>query len=74
METFIGFASWVFRHLIFSFIFFWFGYWVIKIATFGCYPRTINSKRTDCADYELVSALGLLTVVGMVALAVKIWP
>ncbi|WP_211450732.1 hypothetical protein [Collimonas antrihumi] len=74
MEALVGFVSSIFRYLIFSFIFFWFGYLVIKIATFGRYPRTINPKRADCADYQLVSALGLLTAVGMVILAFKIWP
>lgn len=74
METFVGFVLWFFRFLIFSFIFFWFGYSVIKIATFGRYPRTINPKRADCADYQLVSALGLLTAVGIVILVCNIWP
>lgn len=74
MEAFFGFASAAFRHLLFSFIFFWFGYLLIKIATFGRYPRTINPKRADCADYQLVSALGLLSAVGMVILVFNIWP
>lgn len=74
MEAFVGFVSSFFRYLIFSFIFFWFGYWIIKIATLGRYPRTINPKRVDCVDYELVSTLGLLTVVGMVILAFKVLP
>ena len=74
METFVGLVSWIFRSLTFSVIFFWIGYLVIKMATLGRYPRTINPKRTGCADYELVSALGLLVAVGAVILAVKIWP
>lgn len=74
MEAFFGFVSSFFRHLVFSFIFFWFGYSVIKIATLGHYPRTINPKRSDCTDYQLVSTLGLLTSVGVVILAFKIWP
>jgi hypothetical protein len=73
METFIGFVFWFFRILFVGFFFFWFGYSVIKIATFGRYPRTINPKRADCTDYQLVSAFGLLTAVGIVILASYIW-
>ncbi len=73
MEAFFVFVSSLFRYLIISFIFFWFGYLLIKIATFGHYPRTINPKRADCADYQLVSVLGFLTAVGMAILAFKIW-
>jgi hypothetical protein len=66
MDNFLSFVGPMLKQLAFSFIFFWIGWAVIKFLTLGRYPRTINPKRADCADYQLVAVSGLLSLVGII--------
>lgn len=72
MEYFLGFIGFMLRQFVFSFVFFWIGWIIIKLATVGCYPRTIDPRKPDCADYQLVSMFGLLMIVALVVLVVSI--
>ena len=67
MDNLLGFIGSILKDFLFDIVFFWFGWAIIKIGTFGRYPRTINPKKADCADYQLVAVFGLLSLVGIIA-------
>jgi hypothetical protein len=66
MDNLLVFLGAALRPLVFSFLFFWPGLILVRLATSGRYPRTIDPRKRDCADYEIVSVIGLLTVVGLI--------
>lgn len=74
METVAGILWQVFKQAIFSFVFFWPGWLVVKILTLGRYPRSIHPARTDWLDYEVLSVIGVFAVLGGVILVATLWP
>lgn len=73
METVAGIAWQVLKQLVFSFIFFWPGWLVVKMFTFGRYPRSIHPAKADWLDYELLSFIGVVAVIGALVLAAYLW-
>jgi hypothetical protein len=73
MEAVVGFAWQVLKQIVFSFVFFWPGWLVVKIITLGRYPRSIHLAKADWLDYELLSFVGVVAVVGAVVLAAYLW-
>lgn len=74
MEAVAGFAWQVLKQFVFSFVFFWPGWLVVKALTLGRYPRSIHPCKADWLDYELLSLIGLVTVVAAVLLVAHLWP
>lgn len=68
METVAGIAWQVLKQLVFSFVFFWPGWLVVKMITFGRYPRSIHPAKADGLDYELLSFIGVVAVIGALVL------
>lgn len=58
-------SSFLLRLLGFQLLFFWPGWLVLRLLTLGRYPRFLGPRRNATAyeDVELVSCIGLLTVV-----------
>ena len=73
METVAGFAWQVLKQLVFSFVFFWPGWLVVKIITLGRYPRSIHPEKADWLDYELLAFIGVVTVAGAIFLIAHLW-
>ncbi len=73
METVAGFAWQVLKQLVFSFVFFWPGWLVVKIITLGRYPRSIHPARADWIDYEFLSFVGVASVIGAWFLVAYLW-
>lgn len=73
MEAVAGFAWQVLKHIVFSFVFFWPGWLVVKVFTLGRYPRSIHPGKADWLDYELVSFIGLVAVAAALVLAACLW-
>jgi len=63
-----GIAWQVLKQLVFSFVFFWPGWLVVKMITFGRYPRSIHPAKADWLDYEFLSFIGAVSVAGVVLL------
>lgn len=68
-----GIAWQVLKQLVFSFVFFWPGWLVVKMITFGRYPRSIHPAKADWLDYELLSFIGVAAVIGALALVAYLW-
>jgi hypothetical protein len=64
METLVGLMGGILRHLAFNTLFFLVGWFVIKCLTLGRYPRTLDPRRPDSPDFELLSVFGLLVLAG----------
>jgi len=73
LETVAGIAWQVLKQLVFSFVFFWPGWLVVKMITFGRYPRSIHPAKADWLDYELLSFIGVVAVIGALVLAAYLW-
>ncbi len=73
METVAGIAWQVLKQLVFSFVFFWPGWLVVKMITFGRYPRSIHPAKADWLDYELLSFIGVIAVAGAIFLVACLW-
>lgn len=73
METVAGFAWQVLKQLVFSFVFFWPGWLVVKIITLGRYPRSIHPGKADWLDYELLSFIGVVAAAGAFVLTAHLW-
>lgn len=73
MEVVVGFAWQVLKQIVFSFVFFWPGWLVVKMITFGRYPRSIHPANADWLDYELLSFIGVVTVFGAFIVVVYLW-
>lgn len=73
METVAGFAWQVLKQLVFSFVFFWPGWLVVKIITLDRYPRSIHPARADWLDYEFLSFVGVAAVIGAWFLVAYLW-
>lgn len=74
MEAVVGLAWQVLRQIVFSFVFFWPGWLVVKAVTLGRYPRSIHPAKADWLDYELLSFIGVFTVAAAVFLVAHLWP
>lgn len=74
MEAVAGFTWQVLKHVLFSFVFFWPGWLLVKVVTLGRYPRSIHPCKADWLDYEALSFIGLFTVAGAIVLAARWWP
>ncbi|NIM41341.1 MAG: hypothetical protein GTN84_09570 [Hydrogenophaga sp.] len=61
------------KQLVFSFVFFWPGWLVVKMITFGRYPRSIHPAKADWLDYELLSFIGVIAVAGAIFLVACLW-
>ena len=68
MDAIAGFLWQMLKHALFSFVFFWPGWLVVKVLTLGRCPRAIRPARADWLDYEVLSFIGLFTVVGGILL------
>ncbi len=73
MEAVVGFAWQVLKQIAFSFAFFWPGWLVVKIITLGRYPRSIHPAKADWLDYELLSFVGVVAVLGALVLMACLW-
>ncbi len=73
METVAGFAWQVLRQFVFSFVFFWPGWLVVKAVTLGRYPRSIWPGQADWPDYEVLSLIGVVTVATAFVLTAYLW-
>ena len=73
METVAGIAWQVLKQLVFSFVFFWPGWLVVKMITFGRYPRSIHPATADWLDYELLSFIGVVAGIGALVLVAYLW-
>lgn len=73
MEAVVGFAWQVLKQIVFSFVFFWPGWLVVKIITLGRYPRSIHPAKADWLDYELLSFVGVVTVLGALVRMACLW-
>jgi hypothetical protein len=73
MEAVVGFAWQVLKQIVFSFVFFWPGWLVVKIITLGRYPRSIHPAKADWLDYELLSFVGVVAVLGALVLMACLW-
>lgn len=74
MEAVVGFLGQLLKQIVFSFVFFWPGWLVVKVLTIGRYPRSIHPGKADWFDYEFLSFIGVATVVAAVALIACLWP
>jgi len=74
METVAGFAWQVLKQLVFSFVFFWPGWLVVKMITLGRHPRSIHPAKADWLDYEFLSFVGVAAVIGTWVLVAYLWP
>lgn len=73
METFAGFVWHVLKQILFSFVFFWPGWLMVKIITLGRYPRSIHPDKTDWLDYEVLSFVGIVAVAGATFFVAHLW-
>lgn len=73
MEAVAGFAWQVLKQFVFSFVFFWPGWLAVKMITLGRYPRSIHPAKADWLDYELLSSIGVVTVIGALVVVAYLW-
>jgi hypothetical protein len=68
-----GIAWQVLKQLVFSFVFFWPGWLVVKMITLGRYPRSIHPGKADWLHHELLSFVGVAAVAGAIFLVAGPW-
>ncbi len=75
MEFVLGLIGAVLRWLAFCAIFFWPGWLVLNVLTLGRYPRVRRPDRNigDPLEVELVSVVGLLSVVAVIVLLARLF-
>ncbi|WP_420225587.1 hypothetical protein [Pigmentiphaga litoralis] len=70
MEYIAGFVIHVLRSLAFCAVFFWPGWLVLRVMTFGRFPRLRKPSRDveDLSDVEVISFIGFVSLMGLVIL------
>lgn len=76
MDTLLGLLGRMLGSVVFTAIFFWPGWLALNILTLGRYPRVRGPRRNvdDLMEVEMVSIVGVMTVIALIALAGWLWP
>jgi len=74
MEYVAGFCAALLRSLAFYAVFFWPGWLVLRVITFGRFPRLRKPSRhvEDLFDVQFVSFIGFIAIVGPCVLLVPL--